>query len=259
MLPLHSDVDWCMPPLSRLSCFRFWWWSCYLDPGHSASPSLFSNEIIFAQLTAAVNIWQGFTAKIILISAEKREGRGKKSEKRCFVDIYLPPRLMIDKKRINFHNQTKCMQDQAWAQSFYSSPLISYCNSQLSRLDWVEFFEQDQHDHCSGGVRPSCWWQWQRVPDTYQMITTDHHQSMLGKTEKVHSLACEVETMEKKKNMNLSDQLVGTLKNVSKVQFIINPYQIHQRIVFSTGVILLIYSKFCKYNGTMPSKYWSSS
>ena len=160
--------------------------------------SLFSNEIIFAQLTAAVNSWQGFTAKIILISAEKREGRGKNSEKRCFVDIYLPPRLMIDKKRINFHNQTKCMQDQAWAPSFYSSPLISYCNSQLSRLDWVEFFEQDQHDHCSGGVRPSCWWQWQRVPDTYQMITTDHHQSMLGKTEKVHSLACEVETMEKK-------------------------------------------------------------
>ena len=63
----------------------------------------------------------------------------------------------------------------------------------------------------------------------------------------------------KKRNMNLSDQLVGTLKNVSKVQFIINPYQIHQRIVFSTGIILLIYSKFCKYNGTMPSKYWSSS
>ena len=154
MLPLHSDVDWCMPPVSKLSCFRFWWWSCYLDPGHSASPSLFSNEIIFAQLTAAVNIWQGFTAKIILISAEKREGRGKKSEKRCFVDICLPPRLMIDKKRINFHNQTKCMQDQAWAQSFYSSPLISYCNSQLSRLDWGEFFEQDQHDHYPGGVRP---------------------------------------------------------------------------------------------------------
>ena len=120
----------------------------------------------------------------------------------------------------------------------------------LSRINMIIVLEAWDHSY---------WWQWQRVPDTYQMITTDHHQSMLGKTEKVHSLVCEVETMEKKKNMNLSDQLVGTLKNVSKVQFIINPYQIQQRIVFSAGVILLIYSKFCKYNGTMPSKYRSSS
>ena len=259
MLPLHSDVDWCMPPLSKLSCFRFWWWSCYLDPGHSASPSLFSNEIIFAQLTAAVNIWQGFTAKIILISAEKREGRGKKSEKRCFVDIYLPPRLMIDKKRINFHNQTKCMQDQAWAPSFYSSPLISYCNSQLSRLDWVEFLW--------AGSTWSLFWRRETImlmtmAACARYLSDDNHWSSsvnAWQNWKGSQLGLWSGDHGKKRNMNLSDQLVGTLKNVSKVQFIINPYQIHQRIVFSTGVILLIYSKFCKYNGTMPSKYRSSS